>query len=91
MSMPQRVPMTRDEYLEWEQQQEDRYEYDRYGPVLITGARAAHADIQRNLLIAVGTRLRGKPGRVYCTDMKMATGLFLPLPRCAHRMRPARP
>ena len=80
MSMPQRVPMTPDEYLEWEQQQEERYEYDGYGPVLMAGAREAHADIQRNLLIAVGTRLRGKQCRVYGTDMKMATGLSYRFP-----------
>ncbi len=80
MSMPQRRAMTPDEYLEWEQQQEERYEYDGYGPVLMAGAREAHADIQRNLLIAVGTRLRGRPCRIYGTDMKMATGLSYRFP-----------
>ena len=74
MRMPLRQAMTVQEYLEWEQHQEDRYEYDGYGPVLMAGAREAHADIQRNLMIAVGTRLRGRSCRVYGTDMKMATG-----------------
>ncbi len=80
MSMPQRVAMTPQEYLEWEQQQEERWEYDGYGPVLMAGAREAHADIQANLITALRTRLRGKPCRAYGTDMKMATGLSYRFP-----------
>ncbi len=80
MSMPQRRAMTPSEYLDWEQKQEERYEYDGYGPVLMAGAREAHADIQVNLITALRVRLRGKHWRAYGTDMKMSTGLSYRFP-----------
>jgi Uma2 family endonuclease len=62
--------MTLAEFLEWEERQLMRYEFDGVGPVAMTGGTAGHADVQRNLAIAVGGRLQGKPCRFYGSDLK---------------------
>lgn len=53
--------LTLAEFLAWEDRQPLRYEFDGIGPVAMTGGTFAHAAIQRNLAIALGGRLRGKP------------------------------
>ena len=70
MNLAVRKPMTLAEFLEWEERQPLRYEFDGVGPVAMTGGTAGHADVQRNLAIAVGGRLRGKPCRFYGSDLK---------------------
>jgi len=70
MNLPLRRPMTLAEFLDWEERQPTRYEFDGFGPVAMTGGTAGHADVQRNLAIAVGGRLRGKPCRFYGSDLK---------------------
>ncbi len=70
MNLALRKPMTLAEFLEWEERQPLRYEFDGVGPVAMTGGTAGHADVQRNLAIAVGGRLRGKPCRFYGSDLK---------------------
>jgi len=62
--------MTLAEFLDWEKRQPTRYEFDGFGPVAMTGGTAGHADVQRNLAIAVGGRLRGKPCRFYGSDLR---------------------
>jgi Uma2 family endonuclease len=73
MSIAQRTPMTREQFLAWEEKQELRYEFDGFQPVAMTGGTAAHAGIQRNLAISVGGRLRGGPCRFYGSDLKIET------------------
>ena len=63
MSAVQQKPMTREQFLAWEEKQPLRYEYDGFQPIAMTGGTAAHAIIQHNLHIAVGVRLRGGPCR----------------------------
>jgi Uma2 family endonuclease len=58
------------EFLEWEERQPLRYEFDGMGPVAMTGGTTGHADIQANLAAALRTRLRGKPCRFYGSDLK---------------------
>jgi len=70
MNLALRKPMTLAEFLEWEERQPMRYEFDGVGPVAMTGGTAGHADVQRNLAIAVGGRLRGKSCRFYGSDLK---------------------
>ena len=70
MNLALRKPTTLAEFLEWEERQPLRYEFDGVGPVAMTGGTAGHADVQRNLAIAVGGRLRGKPCRFYGSDLK---------------------
>jgi Uma2 family endonuclease len=65
--------MTIDEFLDWEAQQPLRYEFDGFQPIAMAGGTAEHAAIQRNLAIAVGGRLRGKPCRFYGSDLKVDT------------------
>jgi Uma2 family endonuclease len=64
-------PMTLAEFLEWEERQELRYEFDGFAPVAMTGGTRAHETIGVNLLIALGNRLRGGPSRVYGSNLKI--------------------
>jgi Uma2 family endonuclease len=73
MSAVQQKPMTREQFLAWEEKQPLRYEYDGFQPIAMTGATAAHAINQHNLHIAVGGRLRGGPCRFYGSDLKIET------------------
>lgn len=64
-------PMSLAEFLEWEERQPLRYEFDGVAPEAMTGGTAGHADIQANLAAALRTRLRGKPCRFYGSDLKI--------------------
>ena len=68
LAMPR--PMTLAEFLDWEERQPLRYEFDGIGPVAMTGGTAGHADIQANLAAALRTRLRGKPCQFLGSDLK---------------------
>ncbi len=70
MNLALRRPMALAEFLEWEERQPLRYEFDGVGPVAMTGGTAGHADIQANLAAALRTRLRGNPCRFYGSDLK---------------------
>ena len=70
MNLALRKPMTLAEFLEWEERQPLRYEFDGVGPVAMTGGTYGHSAIQRNLAIAVGGRLRGKPCQLHGSDLK---------------------
>ncbi|HEX5325087.1 MAG TPA: Uma2 family endonuclease, partial [Acetobacteraceae bacterium] len=50
------------------------YEFDGFQPVAMAGGTAAHETIKVNLLIALGSRLRGKPCRPYGSDLKVRIG-----------------
>ena len=71
MNVALRKPMTLEQFLAWEEQQELRYEFDGFQPVAMAGGTAAHAAVQRNLIIALGVRLRGKPCRPYGSELKI--------------------
>ncbi|HEX4079303.1 MAG TPA: Uma2 family endonuclease [Rhizomicrobium sp.] len=71
MNLPLRKPMTLAAFLEWENGQTARYEFDGVRPIAMTGGTAAHAAIQRNLAIAVGGRPRGRPCQFYGNDLKI--------------------
>ena len=64
MNAPLRKPMSLEEFLDWEQRQELRYEFDGFAPVAMTGGTFEHAIIQANLIRALGNRLHGRPCRV---------------------------
>src|SRR5208283_3698862 len=70
MNLALRKPMTLAEFLEWEERQPMRYEFDGVGPVAMTGGTAGHAQIQRNLAFALTARLRGKPCQFLGSDLK---------------------
>lgn len=64
-------PMTLDEFLAWEDGQEPKWEFDGEQPVAMVGVTLAHATIQTNLTVALGTRLRGKPCRFLGPELKV--------------------
>ena len=70
MSLAVGKPMSLAEFLEWEERQPLRYEFDGVSPVAMTDGTAGHADIQPNLAAALRTRLRGNPCRFYGSDLK---------------------
>jgi Uma2 family endonuclease len=70
MNLAIRKPMTLAEFLEWEERQPLRYEFDGFGPVAMTGGTYGHSTIQRNLAIAIGGRLRRKPCQFHGSDLK---------------------
>ena len=74
MNLAVHKPMSLAEFLEWEERQELRYEFDGVEPVAMTGGSAAHADIQANITTALRNRLRGKPCKFYGSDLKILVG-----------------
>ncbi len=73
MSIALPKPMTREQFLAWEEAQELRYEFDGFQPSAMTGGTANHARLQRNLAITIGGRLRGSPCEFYGSDLKVET------------------
>ena len=47
MNLAVRKPMSLAEFLEWEERQELRYEFDGIEPVAMTGGSVGHATIQQ--------------------------------------------
>ena len=70
MNLALRKPMTLAEFLEWEDRQPLRYEFDGIGPVAMTGGTYGHSTIQGNLATALGGRLRGKRCRFHGSHLK---------------------
>lgn len=66
-------PMTRDEFLEWAQAQEGRYEFDGFQPVAMTGGTRNHSQICQNIYFALRSRLGGTGCRVLGPDAGLAT------------------
>jgi len=64
-------PMTLEAFLAWEEQQEERYEFDGERPVLMTGGTKRHNIICTNLLLLLGPQLRGSAWRPYLADIKV--------------------
>jgi Uma2 family endonuclease len=71
MSASVRTPMTLAEFLDWEERQEFKYEFDGFAPVAMVGGTQEHNGISINLTGMLRERLRGKPCRPYGSDMKV--------------------
>jgi Uma2 family endonuclease len=71
MSAVLQRPMTVEAFLDWEERQEFRWEFDGFAPVAMTGGSVAHSAIERNLITALTTRLRGKPCQAYTSNLKI--------------------
>jgi Uma2 family endonuclease len=63
--------MTPQAFLDWENRQEIKYEFDGFQPVAMTGGTAAHAMIQRNLITLLHNRLRGHRCQVFGSELKV--------------------
>jgi Uma2 family endonuclease len=74
MSVTVRVPtMTRDQFFDWAEAQDARYEFDGFEPVAMTGGNLNHNGIALNLYHALRTRLRGTGCRPWALDAGVAT------------------
>jgi Uma2 family endonuclease len=71
MSVTNQKPMSLEEFLLWEEKQEQRWEFDGFLPVAMTGGSPNHATIQLNVYLAIGGRLRGKRCRLFTADLKV--------------------
>ena len=71
MNLALRASTTIEEFLAWEERQDLRYEFDGMQAVAMTGGTGAHSMIQRNLAMALGNRLVGKPCQYIGNDLKI--------------------
>ena len=74
MNVALRTPqMTREAFFEWAEAQDERYEFDGFRPVAMTGGNENHSQICQNIYFALRSRLIGKPCRVLGPDAGVAT------------------
>lgn len=71
MSAMLKETMTVEAFLDWENRQELKYEFDGFQPVAMTGGTAAHARIQVNLLGLLFNRLRGHRCQAFGSELKV--------------------
>jgi Uma2 family endonuclease len=71
MSVALQRPMGLDEFLDWEEKQELRWEFDGFAPQAMTGGTSEHSAIERNLIFSLTGRLRGKPCQPYTSNLKI--------------------
>ena len=75
MSEPLPKPWTVEDFLEWEAQQPERYEFVDGLILGMVGGSAAHATIRDNITGALRTRLRGTPCRAFSEGLKVVTAV----------------
>src|SRR5438874_13714798 len=63
--------MTIEEFLAWERNQPERYEFAHGVVTMMTGGSAAHVTIAMNLAFALRAALRGSGCRPFGSDMKV--------------------
>jgi Uma2 family endonuclease len=63
--------MSTQEFIQWEAEQEERYELIDGEVVAMTGGTYAHDRIRTNLTMALGPHLRGSPCRLLGPDVKL--------------------
>ncbi|ENO89377.1 Uma2 family endonuclease [Thauera linaloolentis] len=72
MSLPQpEIPFGPDDYLAWESAQPSRSEYVDGEVFAMSGASDAHGTAAGNLFVGLHAHLRGKPCKVFISDMKV--------------------
>ncbi len=74
--------MTMAEFLDWEQRQPTKHEFDGFHIVAMAGGTVRHADLQRNLAISVGGALRGTPCRFVGSDLQLRLDHTVRYPDC---------
>lgn len=65
--------MTREEFLDWAEAQDRRYEFDGFRPVAMTGGTLDHSQIAQNIYFALRSRLQGTGCRPLGPDAGIAT------------------
>ena len=71
MNVALRQRMSLAEFLDWEDRQEPKYEFDGFQVYAMVGVTAANSAIQRNLVTALTNRLRGKPCQAHGSELKI--------------------
>ncbi len=71
MNVALRKPMTMDQFLAWEEDQDLRYEFDGFQPIAMAGGTAAHSAVQRNILFSLTGRLRGMRCQPHGSELKI--------------------
>jgi Uma2 family endonuclease len=66
-------PMTREQFFQWAQAQDARYEFDGFQPVAMTGGNLRHNVLHLNIHTALRQRLRGTGCRPLGADAGLAT------------------
>ncbi len=75
MSLPQTQTIyTIEEYLAFERESEERHEYLDGLIYAMAGESNEHADISVNLVVELGSQLKGTPCRVWTKDSKVLSG-----------------
>ena len=68
-----KLRMTREQFFEWAQAQDEPYEFDGFQPVAMTGGTAKHNRIGHNVHFALRTRLKGGKCEALGMDAGVAT------------------
>ena len=63
--------MTVAEFLDWEERQELRWEFDGFQPIAMTGGTRAHETISGNIFFALRSRLTGQHCQVFGANLKI--------------------
>jgi Uma2 family endonuclease len=80
--------MSLDEFLAWERDQPERYEYAGGVITMMTGGSAAHVTIAMNLAFALRHALRGTGCRPFGSDMKVIANHTVRYPDISVTCRP---
>jgi Uma2 family endonuclease len=62
------------EFLEWDERQDGRYEFVDGEPRMMTGVTQAHSTIAANIISALRAKLRGSGCRAHGPELRMMTG-----------------
>ena len=73
MTVALRKIMTRQEFFDWAETQDARYEFDGFQPVAMTGGTVGHSRVIRNVNFQLTNRLRGKTCEPLGPDAGVAT------------------
>jgi Uma2 family endonuclease len=84
-------PWTVEDFLEWEAQQPERYEFIDGRIIGTVGGSAAHAAIKDNVTSALNVRLRGGPCRAFSEGLKIVTPAASHYPDVVVTCKPIQP
>jgi Uma2 family endonuclease len=73
MNVALRKPMTHKEFFDWAEAQEERYEFDGFQPIAMTGGDLGHSRLIRNVNRQLGNRLDGTGCESLGPDAGVAT------------------
>ena len=91
MTEPLPKPWTVEDFLEWEAQQPERYEFIDGRILGMVGGSAAHATIKGNVFAALRARLQGGPCRVFVESLKVVTDVASHYPDVVVTSAPVQP